>query len=341
MNSSDDVLVPISPGEASDASLDPGWAEADPDRRRYLALDLGTRSNLKATELERLRHWLSSQPVPVIGVGAEGYSALESAVDLVVAPGAEYQRAVGNILRNPQAASMLVQVLRACERGDVMQALTVESLGYATLQAGEEFARWLHDRRTGTEAQAVQVREDIVLLERDAQRLRIVLNSPQTRNSMSSAMRDALVQAFKLAAMDPGVTLVEVSGNGPCFSVGGELEEFGTLTDPAQAHRVRMLRMPGRYIVREAPRYHFYVHRACIGAGIEMPAFAGHVSAAPNTFFQLPEVTMGLIPGAGGCVSIPRRIGRRRTAYMTILNKKINAKTALEWGLIDAIEERS
>ena len=48
-------------------------------------------------------------------------------------------------------------------------------------------------------------------------------------------------------------------------------------------------------------------------AGIELPAYARRVVAAPDTRLQLPEVAMGLIPGAGGTVSIPRRIGRRRT----------------------------
>ena len=55
--------------------------------------------------------------------------------------------------------------------------------------------------------------------------------------------------------------------------------------------------------------------------------------------FRLPEVGMGLIPGAGGCVSIPRRIGRQRTAHMAILGEAIGAEQALAWGLIDAIEE--
>jgi enoyl-CoA hydratase/carnithine racemase len=48
---------------------------------------------------------------------------------------------------------------------------------------------------------------------------------------------------------------------------------------------------------------------------------------------------MGLIPGAGGCVSIPRRIGRQRTAYMAILGERFSASDALAWGLIDSIED--
>jgi enoyl-CoA hydratase/carnithine racemase len=79
------------------------------------------------------------------------------------------------------------------------------------------------------------------------------------------------------------------------------------------------------------------VHGACVGAGIELPAFAGQVIAAPDAVFGLPEVAMGLIPGAGGTVSIPRRIGRWRTAWMAVTGRQIGARTALEWGLVDAL----
>jgi enoyl-CoA hydratase/carnithine racemase len=51
----------------------------------------------------------------------------------------------------------------------------------------------------------------------------------------------------------------------------------------------------------------------------------------------LPELAMGLIPGAGGTVSLPRRIGARRTAELALSGEPIDATTALDWGLIDEI----
>jgi enoyl-CoA hydratase/carnithine racemase len=80
------------------------------------------------------------------------------------------------------------------------------------------------------------------------------------------------------------------------------------------------------------------VHGACVGAGIEVPAAAGWVVAAPGAYFRLPEVSMGLIPGAGGTASIPRRIGRQRACYMAISGADIDLATALDWGLVDAQE---
>lgn len=61
--------------------------------------------------------------------------------------------------------------------------------------------------------------------------------------------------------------------------------------------------------------------------------------AAPDTTVRLPELSMGLIPGAGGTVSIPRRIGRRRTLYLALDGRPVPAERALAWGLVDRIEE--
>ena len=111
------------------------------------------------------------------------------------------------------------------------------------------------------------------------------------------------------------------------------------MTDLAGAHSTRMTHMPARYLAACRDRCTFHVHGACIGAGIELPAFAARLVAQPGTTFRLPEVGMGLIPGAGGCVSIPRRIGRQRTALMAILGESVSAEIALAWGLIDEIAD--
>jgi enoyl-CoA hydratase/carnithine racemase len=79
------------------------------------------------------------------------------------------------------------------------------------------------------------------------------------------------------------------------------------------------------------------VQGACVGAGVELAAWAADVVAAEDAFFRLPEVAMGLIPGAGGTVSLPRRIGRQRTAWLAITGSRLDAATARAWGLVDRI----
>jgi enoyl-CoA hydratase/carnithine racemase len=97
------------------------------------------------------------------------------------------------------------------------------------------------------------------------------------------------------------------------------------------------MRGPARTLAACADRVRVELHGACVGAGIELAAFAWRVVAKPDAFFQLPEVTMGLVPGAGGTVSIPRRIGRQRAAYLALSAARLDAETALTWGLVDAI----
>jgi enoyl-CoA hydratase/carnithine racemase len=68
---------------------------------------------------------------------------------------------------------------------------------------------------------------------------------------------------------------------------------------------------------------------------MELPAFASRVVARSDATFHLPEVGMGLVPGAGGTASIPTRIGRQRTAWLAITGATIDARTAMAWGLVD------
>jgi enoyl-CoA hydratase/carnithine racemase len=326
----------ISVAELIAAAQDPAWAD-EQRHGAHLTVDLEGAPALTPEDLAGLGSWLHALPIPVIGVSAAEEYELSPLMDVLAGSDEELQMIAAGIEANPQAAAVLVQVLRSTETMAVIQALTVESLAYATLQSGAEFARWLAARRQQKRARVLASHDELVLLERDESELRLVLNSPASRNSLSAAMRDALSQAFRLVAMDPGIETVSVSGNGPSFCAGGDLEEFGLLENPAAAHGIRMLRMPARYLVPEASRYHFHVHGACIGAGIELPAFAAKLTAAADAAFRLPEVSMGLIPGAGGCVSIPRRIGRQRTALMALTSRAVGAEEALAWGLIDQI----
>ena len=177
----------------------------------------------------------------------------------------------------------------------------------------------------------------MVLLARDDGTLRITLNRPHRRNAFNSAMREAWLDGLQIAAVDPAIERVVIDGAGPNFCSGGDLDEFGTLDDPASAHLLRVERSVGRAIHQLRDRVTFVVHGACVGAGVELPAFAGRVVARPDATFQLPEVSMGLVPGAGGTVSLPRRIGRERTTWLALTGEPIDATTALDWGLVDEI----
>ncbi|MEY2420734.1 MAG: hypothetical protein QOI95_801 [Acidimicrobiaceae bacterium] len=235
---------------------------------------------------------------------------------------------------HPIAAAALDVLLDANESVDVGSALVMESATYSTLQAGPEHQAWLAAR-----SRRARPREaDVVLVWSERGTLRLTLNRPHVRNAFDAAMREALLDGLVIATVDPSVERVVIDGAGANFCSGGDLDEFGTLDNPANAHLLRVERNVGRAVHDLRDRTTFIVHGACIGAGVEIPAFAGRVVARPDATFRLPEISMGLIPGAGGTVSIPRRIGRERFRSMALTGAMIDAATALSWGLVDEIE---
>ncbi len=238
----------------------------------------------------------------------------------------------------PQATLVLAYLLRTTGELAVTAALDAESLAYSTLLDGAEFRRWLE--RRGPRPVPPTVAEP-VLAHRSGAVLHLTLNRPERRNAYGRQLRDALVDALRIAELDDTVEHVVLTGSGPSFCAGGDLDEFGTSPDLATAHFVRTRGGAGLPLHRLAARTEVRLHGSCVGAGIELPAFAGRVVTAPTATFRLPEVGMGLIPGAGGTVSIPRRIGRWRTLHAALSGESIDAATGLAWGLVDEITPHS
>ncbi len=240
--------------------------------------------------------------------------------------------------RWPQAAAVCDDVLRAFDpAGSAFAGVITESLAYSTLQAGQEFARWLAERGPAVMPDIA----DPVQAERDGGRLDIRFNRPQRHNAFSTDARGALLEALEVARLDPSVTEVVLSGNGPSFCSGGDLAEFGTFADPASAHLARTRHSPALVLDELTARLgrscRAVVHGQVLGSGLEMAAYCGWVRAHPDTVFGLPELSLGLLPGAGGTVSVTRRIGRWRTAYLVLSGRRIDAATALRWGLVDEL----
>lgn len=298
---------------------------------------LSVDETLPAAQRKTVVDWLGRLVCPSLAIGCAD-PAVAAACDVAVDELPSAEPVVNAIRANPVAAAVLVQVLRVTGTLPVPDGLVVESMAYASLQAGDEYARWLESNRAASPFAPTESGPP-VLMERDGGTLALTLNRPSNHNAMAVAMRDGLNEALELVSADADIRRVTIEGKGRCFSVGGDLTEFGTVPDAASGHIVRGLSVPGRLLADFADRAEVRLHGACIGSGLEFPAFAGCVTAAANTHFQLPEVGMGLIPGAGGCVSIPRRIGRQHTAWLALTGKRIRAKQALEWGLVDELIE--
>ncbi len=241
--------------------------------------------------------------------------------------------------RWPQAADVCDDVLRAIDPArPTFAGVITESLAYSTLQSGPEFARCL------TERGPVELPDipDPVQADRVGDTLYVRFNRARRHNAFSTDARAALLEALDVARLDPSVTEVVLSGNGPSFCSGGDLAEFGSFADPASAHLARTRHSPALVLDEVTARLgrgcRAEVHGQVLGSGLEMAAFCGWVRADPDAVLGLPELSLGLIPGAGGTVSITRRIGRWRTAYLVLSGRRIDAATALRWGLVDEVK---
>jgi hypothetical protein len=300
---------------------------ADDDATAVL-VDIGS-SCSRTDELTRLVEPLAQV---VIGVGpVDAPADAPPYCDLVVTE-ARLPAVLANVEACPLAATALALLLRGANPRSVAEGLIAESATFSMLQAGPEFAAWRASRAVVRRAEEGPP----VLVERVGDELRVTLNRPHVRNAFNAAMRDDLVQALDVALADPEVR-VTLAGAGEAFCAGGDLDEFGSRPDPASAHVIRLRRNPAMVLHRLADRVEARLHGACVGSGIELPAFAGRVVARPDCRVSLPEVALGLIPGAGGTVSLPRRIGRHRTAWLALSGESIDAQTALAWGLADEI----
>lgn len=278
---------------------------------------------------------VASLACPVLGIGVATHPrAMEC--DVVVPERSRLVPVIANITATPIAATVLVQLLRAIERLPPGDSLVMESLAYAALQGGQENRHWL--ARRVRDPTTLAASGPAVLVEREADRLLLTLNRPRSHNEITIELRDALTEALRLAALDPSIGAVVLRGAGKCFSVGGALAEFGSAPDQAIAHAVRCMGGPAFALATVAARARAVVHGACIGAGAELASLCGHITASPTAWFQLPEIRYGLLPGSGGTVGFSRRIGRQRTAYLALSARRIGARQALEWGLVDAVD---
>ena len=158
-------------------------------------------------------------------------------------------------------------------------------------------------------------------------------------NKINRAVKDEMHALLDRLDADPNVVAaVLISGKPDTFIAGADIEEFTQLPDAVAAER---LSRDGQALVElfEKSRIPFVaaIHGACMGGGLETALACTWRIATdhPKTVLALPEVQLGLIPGAGGTQRLPRLIGVRAALDMILTGKNVRAKKALATGLVD------
>lgn len=162
----------------------------------------------------------------------------------------------------------------------------------------------------------------------------VALNRPAKRNALNAMMRDELWTALDAARLAGVGVVLRGLGNG--FCAGGDLTEFGSCADTALAHEIRQRRSVARLVASMSTSMVAAIHGPCVGAGLEIAAFAGTILVDHTARLSLPEARYGLVPGAGGTVSVPRRIGRQATLQLVLSGRVVEPAEAVLLGLVDA-----
>lgn len=182
---------------------------------------------------------------------------------------------------------------------------------------------------------------ETVIYERNENIAYITLNRPKVLNVFSVQMRDDLYEILSAIKVDEEIRAVILKGAGEkAFCAGADLKEFLTAPSAVKAREIRMLRdlwglfrnMPQPLIAA--------LHGYVFGSGMEIALFCDIRIATENTIFGLPEMGLGIIPGAGGTQNLPRVMGLSKSLDMLLTNRRVDVDEALSSGLVSSVVPR-
>lgn len=169
--------------------------------------------------------------------------------------------------------------------------------------------------------------------------LEVTLNRPEVANAINTAMGKELCRLFDALNAEPSrARAVILTGAGSrAFSAGADLKERLGMSDEVwRAQHIVFERMVRAIMLAPMPLI-AAVNGAAYGGGMELVLLADFAYATGHARFALPEVTLGIMPGAGGTQNLPRAVGIRRAKEVLLSGKPFGAAEAATWGLINRI----
>ena len=158
----------------------------------------------------------------------------------------------------------------------------------------------------------------------------LTLNSPPV-NALSAPVRDGLAQGIALASANPQVRAIVLICGGRTFIAGADIAGFGKPPQGANLHETLNA-------IEAAPQPVIAaIHGTALGGGFEVALACHYRVAVPSAKCGLPEVKLGLLPGAGGTQRLPRIVGAQRALEMVTSGEHVNARACLAMGLVDEL----
>lgn len=163
----------------------------------------------------------------------------------------------------------------------------------------------------------------------------LTLNRPEALNALNTELLGELSEALDNAEVDPEIRAVVLTGSQKAFAAGADVDEMasrdlvGILEDPRVAHWERIARFTKPMIAA--------INGFALGGGCELAMHADIMIAGENARFGQPEINLGIMPGAGGTQRLVRKVGESLAMHMALTGEPIDAKRALQAGLISEI----
>lgn len=184
-----------------------------------------------------------------------------------------------------------------------------------------------------------------LLYQQDGAVVTLTLNRPETRNPISESDMVAAIESACARIRDDGsVRAVILTGAGSAFSSGGNVKDMraregifgGTPSQVREGYRRGIQRIPLALYELEVPTI-AAVNGAAVGAGCDLALLCDMRIASENAFFAESFVKVGIIPGDGGSWLLPRVVGLSRAFEMALTGDRVDAATALAWGLVSQV----
>ena len=181
--------------------------------------------------------------------------------------------------------------------------------------------------------------DTLLLQEPAAHILQVTLNRPERANAFTTRMGEELVEVFQALEASPGAyRCVVLTGAGErAFCAGADLKERDGMTDEQFAAQHYLFERMARAVLACPPPLLGAINGAAFAGGLELALCCDFAYASEAARFALTEVTLGIMPGAGGTQNLPRTIGERRAKEVILTGRPFPAADALAWGMVNML----